>query len=162
LLCQTDDAGRTWRPTLYGGERFFTYVRVSRRVGAAITGGRIVQKSPPSVDSWWDAIFTLDGGKHWFAQHLTINVPEGQKDANPWGCWKKGCPPPSFRLGRVHGKRALLSDAPDAHTYVVEGLWKHPSNAQCHRGLTPAYASIGPRNICAIPPAGGLWLRRLR
>ena len=160
-LCATADSGRTWTPVLYEGSRFRSYVRLSPRIGAVIVSGFLVQHDPPHTDPWWDAIFTLDGGKHWFGQYLDVLVPERQRDPDPWGCWKPGCPPPSFRIARESGRRALLTDAPDGHTYVVEGLWKTAATSGCQPSARQPYALIKAQKFCPIPPRGGLWLRRL-
>ena len=160
VLCSTSDGGLTWKPVFFGGSRIYDYVRFTQRAGVAITGGYDANGS-----FWWQAVWTLDAGEHWFLTRPPADFPESGPGFDPWdSCSGEYCLP-TLRVGKWRHERVLLTLAPDHHLYVVRGL-RYPQTrvGHCERGPVAWFLKHGPRNVCGVATARGweaIWLHRI-
>jgi len=167
VLCRTSDGGRTWRPSLYGGSAIYAVTCLNARACGVMTGGYKIRSAPPHFhEPWWSAVWTLDGGKHWFIRNVKPLTPETGAGSDPWaeGCNDTTLCVPTLRVGRLDGVRTVLSRAPNGHTYAIRGLTAHQRTVgKCIRGPVTWFlqGKRGPRNICDEPDAR-LWLQLVR
>jgi hypothetical protein len=167
VLCRTSDGGRSWTPSLYGGSAIYAVACLNTRACGVMTGGyRIPSAAPHTPEFWWSAVWTLDGGKHWFVDFLNPKPPpDSGPGTDPWGsCGDGDWCVPTLRVARLDGVRRLLSRASDGHTYAIRGLGARQGKViKCKRGPVAYFlqGKVGPRNICVEPDAR-LWLQLVK